>query len=297
MPSVRKPDMDKSTVLPVTPNLLQLNAALQNLRRPWPQRWPGLPLVFDRAWQQINRVDAYAVSLARTQALVRFGQAVVAQVETDGAQRFAQGAEPAYHNRLHIADTLVCMTYLILASRALDMPGAHHAPTGALALAIMAGHDFLHPGGSNSTPSEFEARAVADLQPLMDLAGLDPEDRAVLSHCILATDPTRVKTFHLEVRSRTFDLGHRDCLAVLVQEADILASTLPKTQESLTQALSREWAPTQPMAAERLLLPQNRLLFLEHAALFSSPAAMLLGLDKVKGRQMTAIKSRLSQHN
>jgi hypothetical protein len=84
-------------------------------------------------------------------------------------------------------------------------------------------------------------------------------------------------------------------LAVLVQEADILASTLPKTQQALTQALSREWAPTQPMAAERLLLPQNRLLFLEHAALFSSPAALMLGLDKVKGRQMSHIKNRLNQ--
>lgn len=275
------------------PTLLQLNAALHNLRRPWPDAWPGLPLVFDRAWQQL--APAGRRPAPRTQALLKFGQAVVEQVERDGARRYAQGAEPAYHNRLHVADTLVCMTYLIRACRALNIPGARQAATGALALAIMAGHDFLHPGGSNSTPSEFEARAVADLQPLMDAAGLDPLDRDALSHCILATDPARVKSFHLEVRARTFDLGQRDCLAVLVQEADILASTLPKTQESLTHALSREWAPTQPMAAERLLMPQNRLLFLEHAALFSSPAARVLGLDKVKGRQMTAIKNRLSQ--
>lgn len=285
--------MDTPTVLPVMPTLLQLNAALQNLRRPWPSSWPGLPLVFERAWQQLE--PGLAHPAARPLALVKFGQAVVRQVEIDGAQRHAQGAEPAYHNRLHVADTLVCMTYLIQACRALDIHGAHLASTAALALAIMAGHDFLHPGGSNSTPSEFEARAVADLQPLMDAARLKQADRDVLSHCILATDPTRVKSFHLEVRSRAFDLGQRDCLAVLVQEADILASTLPKTQQSLTHALSREWAPSQPDAAERLLLPQNRLLFLEHAALFSSPAAKMLGLDKVKGRQMTEIKTRLSQ--
>jgi len=275
------------------PTLLELNSALQNLRRPWPTNWPGLPLVFERCWQQLKLTKPRSGS--RTHALYRFAQGVVQRVEQDGAARHAQGAEPAYHNRLHIADTLVCMTYLIRASRALGMSSAQLPHIGSLALAIMAGHDFLHPGGSNSTPSEFEARAVADLQPLMQSAGLCAEDRDILSHCILATDPTRVKSFHLDVRTRTFDLGQRDCLAVLVQEADILASTLPKTQVSLTQALSFEWAPSQPTAAERLLLPQNRLLFLEHAALFSSPAALMLGLDKVKGRQMTKIKHSLNQ--
>ncbi len=275
------------------PTLLELTTTLHNLRRPWPIDWPGLPLVFERAWQQLALGQPRSGS--RTHALQKFGQEVVRQVELDGARRHAQGAEPAYHNRLHIADTLVCMTYLIRACRALGIAGAAHAPTGALALAIMAGHDFLHPGGSNATPSEFEARAVSDLQPLMQSAGLHPVDRDLLSHCILATDPTRVKAFHVDIRTRSFDLTQRDCLAVLVQEADILASTLPKTQEGLTQALSREWAPTQPTAAERLLLPQNRLLFLEHAALFSSPAALKLGLDKVKGRQMSDIKNRLNQ--
>jgi len=285
--------MVEPTSLPAMPTLLELNTALNNLRRPWPSNWPGLPLVFERSWQQLALGQPRSGS--RTHALYRFGQAVVQQVEQDGAQRHAQGAEPAYHNRLHIADTLVCMTYLMRACRALGIAGADQAPVGALALVIMAGHDFLHPGGSNSTPSEFETRAVADLQPLVQAAGLNSADRDSLSHCILATDPTRVKAFHVDVRTRTFDLGQRDCLAVLVQEADILASTLPKTQEGLTQALSREWAPTQPTAAERLLLPQNRLLFLEHAALFSSPAALMLGLDKVKGRQMTSIKNRLNQ--
>jgi hypothetical protein len=275
------------------PTLLELNTSLQNLRRPWPTRWPGLPLVFERCWQELGLAKPRSGS--RTHALYLFGQEVVQRVEQDGAERHAQGVEPAYHNRLHTADTLVCMTYLIRACRALGIASAHDAPTGALVLAIMAGHDFLHPGGSNATPSEFEARAVADLQPLMQSAGLRLQDRDILSHCILATDPARVKAFHEDIRTRTFDLGQRDCLAVLVQEADILASTLPKTQEGLTQALSVEWAPTQPTAAERLLLPQNRLLFLEHAALFSSPAALMLGLDKVKGRQMSNIKHRLSQ--
>jgi len=285
--------MDAQNPQAMMPTLTELSTALGQLRQPWPQQWPGLPLVFERAWQQLALGVPRAGS--RAHALLAFGRLVVEQVERDGAMRHAQGQEPAYHNRLHIADTLVCMTYLLKASAYLKVAGAHQAPVAALALAIMAGHDFLHPGGSNSQPAEFESRAVQDLRPLMQAAGLLEADQAQLAYCILATDPARVKGFHLAVRSQVFDLRQRDCLAVLVQEADILASTLPQTQQGLTLALSREWTPTQPKAAEQLLLPQNRLLFLEHAALFSSPAAALLGLDEVKLLQAADIQKQMQR--
>lgn len=277
------------------PTLQDLSASLRNLRRPWPHQWPGLPLVFDRAWQQMCLDHPRKGSNAHR--LLVFGRAVSEQVEQDGAQRHAQGLEPAYHNRLHIADTLVCMTYLLKTSAALKVPGARQPAVMAMALCIMAGHDFLHPGGSNSQPGEFEARAIQDLKPLMAQAGLTLDERQTLEHCIMATDPTRVKGFHLQVRTRPYDLGQPDCLAVLVQEADIMASTLPQTSPSLTQALALEWAPKQPEAADKLLQPQNRLLFLEHAALFSSPAASRLGLDAVKLRQVKRIEQDLHKSN
>lgn len=273
------------------PTLSQLTASLRNLRRAWPQAWPGLPLVFDRVWLQLGLGSPRVGT--RLHALMAFGRAVTAHIEADGAERQARACEPQYHNRLHIADTLVCMTYLIQAARALKLPGADQPHVAALAIAIMAGHDFLHPGGSNALPSEFEAQAVQDLQPLMQEAGLVSADRESLAHCILATDPARVKAFHQNVKSSAFDLRQRDCLAVIVQEADILASTLPQTQQGLTQALSLEWAHSQPVAAGKLLMPENRLLFLEHAALFSSPAALMLGLDRVKSRQISQIQNQL----
>lgn len=283
--------MSDQASLAVMPTLSELNAVLRNLRQPWPDRWPGLPKVFDQAWGQLGYKSPRADS--RTFSLLAFGRAVADRVELDGSLRYSQGDEPAYHNRLHIADTLVCMTYLLRASAMLKVPGAQDPQVAALALSIMAGHDFLHPGGSNSQPAEFEARAVADLQPLMQDAGLADADRDALAHCILATDPARVKAFHLQVKTQSFDLRQRDCLAVLVQEADILASTLPTTQLSLTQALSREWSSSQPLAAHQLLLPNSRLMFLEHAALFSSPAATVLGIDRVKSQQITKIKKQL----
>lgn len=285
--------MAMSTPLPEQVSLTEVAVTLRNLRRPWPKGWPGLPLVFQRAWQQLALGSPRKGS--RVHALQAFGLVVCEQIELDGAQRHARGAEPAYHNRLHIADTLVCMTYLLKASVHAQVPGANVPQVVALALAIMASHDFLHPGGSNSEPAEFESRAVQDLQPLMQSAGLSEKDRQDVAHCILATEPSRVKAFHMDVRSRPFDLRQRDCLAVLVQEADILASTLPQTQQGLTQALSREWAPTQPVAAGNLLLPENRLLFLEHAALFSSPAAKCMGLERVKVRQVSQIKKQLAR--
>jgi hypothetical protein len=270
------------------PSLQDLSASLLNLRQPWPQQWPGVPLVFDRACQQLGLGSARKGSAARR--LLDFGRAVSEQVERDGARRHAQGQEPAYHNRLHIADTLVCMTYLLKTSAALNVPGANQPAVMAMALSIMAGHDFLHPGGSNAQPGEFEARAVEDLQPMMADAGLSVAERETVAHCIMATDPVRVKGIHLLVRSEPYDLRQANCLIVLLQEADILASTLPATSPGLTQSLSIEWASHKPVAAEELLLPQNRLLFLEHAALFSSPAASRLGLDAVKLRQVRRLE-------
>jgi hypothetical protein len=273
--------------------LQNVSISLRNLRRAWSGQWPGLPLVFDRAWAQLGLASPRKGSSAHR--LLAFGRLVSEQVEQDGARRHAQGLEPAYHNRLHIADTLVCMTYLLKVSALLEVPGARKPGVAAMALGIMTGHDFLHPGGSNAQPGEFEARAVQDLQPSMAQAGLALADRHTLEHCIMATDPARVKGCHLQVRTQAFDLRQPNCLTVLVQEADILASTLPQTSWGLTRSLALEWAPQQPEAAENLMLPQNRLLFLEHAALFSSPAAMALGIDTVKLQQTRRIERDLKK--
>lgn len=273
------------------PELQDLTNSLRNLRRPWPNHWPGLPLVFDRASRELGLSALRQGSSAHR--LLGFGRAVAVAVEQDGFERHKQGLEPSYHNRLHIADTLVCMTYLLKASNEIKVVGARKPEVMAMALCVMAGHDFLHPGGSNSHPGEFEARAVQDLQPLMAAAGLTQKERQTLVFCIMATEPTRVKDAHLQIRTRRYDLRQVDCLAVLVVEADIMASMLPQTASSLTQSLATEWAPRQPEAAKNLLLPQSRLLFLEHAALFTSPAAIGLGLNAVKLKQVKRIENAL----
>ena len=277
------------------PRLQDLTASLSNLRRPWPNQWPGLPLVFNRALQELGLGHVRKGTPAHR--LLKFGQMVSEQAEQDGVQLHAKGQEPAYHNRLHIADTLVCMTYLLKTAAALKVPGSHQPGLLAMALCIMVGHDFRHPGGSNAEPGEFEARAVQDLQPMMAAAGLSLAERHTLGRCIMATDPILTKGIHLQVLNRPYDLRQIDSLTVLVLEADIMASSLPQTASNLTRSLAIEWAPKQPEAAAKLLLPQNRVLFLEHAALFSSPAANRLGLNAVKRRQIARIEHDLLNAN
>jgi len=79
-----------STPLPAQAYLSEVTMALRNLRRPWPKGWPGLPLVFQRAWQQLALGSPRKGS--RVHALQAFGLAVCEQIERDGTQRYAPGA-------------------------------------------------------------------------------------------------------------------------------------------------------------------------------------------------------------
>lgn len=271
--------------------LRSLEQTLANLRQPWPERWPGLWHVFEHCWWRLGH-DVRGQD-ARTQALLDFGQAVSERIEQDGRERASADREPAYHNRLHMADALACMTHLLLALRAQGLEGAGVARLEALALAVMLGHDFMHPGGNNAFPAQLERMSVQALQPLMQSSHLHAADQQALAHCILMTDPTAVKPAHQAIVGRAFELGDPDWMSILAQEADILASTLPQTQQALTEALASEWQHSNPEAAAKLLLPGSRLMFLEHAALFSSPAAHYLGLNEIKSRQIIALQRQL----
>lgn len=268
--------------------LTSLQDSLDNLRQGWAAQWPGLEQVLRSCWARLGGLDKEPES--RTAALQNWALLVVKQIEQDGRQHSAVGREPAYHNRLHIADTLVCMTHLLLALKEQRAPGALDVHAQTLCLAVMAGHDFLHPGGSNAFPAQFERLALQALLPLMHETQVHEADQDTITQIVLMTDPLCVKSSHRAVADLPFNLCELAWMTVLVQEADILASTMPQTQQSLTESLSREWAPSNPQAAAHLLLPQSRMVFLEHAALFSSPAARHLGLEKVKAKQLVHLR-------
>ncbi len=279
---------------PSTDLALSLDATLRALREPWPDAWPGLPLVLQRCLDRLGPVGT--ADRGRARAVVGCALEVAALVEADGSQRRVDLREPQYHNRLHIADTLVCMTHLLLAQRVAE--GREAAPTRleeCIALMVMAGHDYLHTGMINRFPYELETRSVDSLRPVMKRHAVDARDEETIVHCILKTEPTQVKASLEAIQGRPFGLGDRDCLAVMVEEADILASTLPVTAAAQTQRLVEEWETANPAAAKNLQSPKARLYFLEHAALFSTPAARVLGVDEIKRGEIDSIKAGLPQ--
>lgn len=290
--------------------LTDLQTALRNLRATWPHPWPGLPRLLDDCLQQLGHGLGRPASEV-TAPIWLCMQALAQAIESDGQARSAQGLEPAYHNRLHMADALLALTALLLETRgdpASTVPasspttnvapadiahGARIAHNEWLAMLAMLGHDFLHDGTVNTTPSELEWRSVRQLQPLMAAHGMSAGDAQIIEHLILQTDPVGVAASHQKIAGRDFSIHDLDCLTVLVQEADILASTLPGVGQGLTQQLAQEWAMFDVPRAEQVLTPKGRLGFLRFGALFSSPASQRLGLGEVRAAQIAQLEAAL----
>ncbi len=273
-----------------------LQTALRNLRAHWPQPWPGLPRVLDGCLQQLGHT-ADRPAAKESAPLLACMQAVAGLIEEDGRARQSKGLEPAYHNRLHMADAMVALTALLLETRKdVAASSAQTGPAHAewLAMLAMLGHDYLHDGSVNKTPSELEWRSVRQLQPLMALHGMSAADADIVKDLILRTDPTVVAASHQKIAGRRFVIQDLDCLTVLVQEADILASSLPEVGQTLTRQLAQEWALFDTPRAEQVLTAKGRLGFLRFGALFSSPASQRLGVDALRAAQIARLETDLS---
>ncbi len=275
-----------------------LQTALLNLRAQWPQPWPGLPQVLDGCLQQLGHAQGRPAATKAVPVLACM-QALAQLIEEDGVKRHSQGLEPAYHNRLHMADALVALTVLLLETRkdvatsAATVAMARPAHAEWLAMLAMLGHDYLHDGSVNKTPSELEWRSVRKLQPLMAQHGMSAADAEIVKHLILSTDPSVVPASHQKIAHRPFLIDDLDCLTVLVQEADILASSLPDVGQALTQQLAQEWALFDAPRAAQVLTPKGRLGFLRFGALFSSPASQRLGLSALRAAQISSLEADL----
>lgn len=266
---------------------VDLQASLARLRQSWPHAWVGLPTIASDCLRQLGYRDD--LSLSDSVRALRDGVALVAAaIEDDGVQRQQQGSELAYHNRLHIADTLCSMTCLLLATRAEQQRAPDSAPSEAewVLMLAMLGHDFRHTGKVNQFPGEIEGQSVSALQPLMQAAGIPEPLRARVGELILMTDPTRVRPHHEAMRGRPFDLDDFGCMAMLLQECDILASATPQIGIGLTHQLASEWSQFSEAMASSLLRAGSRIVFLRDFALFSSPASRRLGLTAMTAAEI-----------
>ena len=97
---------------------------------------------------------------------------------------------------------------------------------------------------------------------------------------ILATDPARVPELRQAWRRLGCPAELKNSLyrALLLTEADVMASALPTFGPALTQALHDEWRIHSPGPARALLSRAGRAHFLQQVAVFISPAARQLGM-------------------
>jgi len=265
--------------------LSQLTQTLLNLRTRWPGDWPGLPVVVDscaaQLWTQIS------ASSSQTQTLVKAALAMASDMET-----MAQSCdhEPDYHNRLHTADALVSLCWMLK----LLKTDKHVVPdewAAALLLAV-ASHDVLHPGGANSYLQEFEQQSVNQFQQLAARHGIDDVWVQRISQLILLTDPSLVSANHDKVKAKAF-VFDLDWAVVLVNEADILASATSHLGPGLGLQLAQEWKYKQHRLHSVVGTDAGRLNFLRSLR-FSSPASIRLGIRQAVDQQIQALDKPLN---
>lgn len=263
--------------------LNELELTFANLRHAWQGDWPGLPKVVQACVDQLG-LRAGRMN-ARFKAIDLCLQKLSHLMEQEGSQLATTRQEPPYHNRLHTADTLVALTTLLLRSRKLDAsrpkPPFEWEWMGLLA---MLGHDFRHPGQINRFPQQIESVTVSNLRPYMTQCGVNASDQQYVAELILFTDPLQAPALHRKWRSSSFDLRQLECMAILLEEADILASCLPNTGPALGESLKQEWQKAEFAAASTVATPVGRQVFLRNA-LFSSPASLDLAIPQKVSQQ------------
>lgn len=262
------------------------------LRKAWREAWMGLPAVTADCLRQLGHDQADQLSPGE-QAIYACMMSVAATIEEDGKRRGVNDAEPAYHNRLHIADTLVSMTSLLLLARdgSGGAPDQRPAKSEWLLMLAMLGHDFLHTGQINQFPAEIEQASVDALQPFMQASGMSEDDSKLVSELILMTEASRVAVNHQKMEGKPFDINDFDSMALLLQECDILASSLPEIGVELTHQLAREWGKFSEPLSQSLLAPGSRIVFLRNQARFTSPASHRLGIPALIEQEIVRLKA------
>lgn len=269
----------------MTPLLADTVSAYRQLRSRWPDEWPGLAHVMQGAVAWLNEAALGDRRANVPHTLIESAHSV----ELSGRARAAVAMEPAYHNRLHVADTLVSMTSLLKARRRLHgTPATDMSHFEMICLLTMTVHDFDHAGRCNRRPKEIERRSLARFAPQARRIGLNESDWMLVRQLVLSTDPQGVAEVHEQFIGEASVNGSESTgvsgtlaeMAVLVTEADVLASALEFPGVELTQSLAREWQQPHPDMADSLMSAQGRIRFLSSGARFSSGAAHALGVTQ-----------------
>jgi len=278
------------------PLLQDLEFAYLSLRHSWATEWTGLPTVMQGSLRWLLNVEQLEPHCFEPTARLDVLLSAAEAVEEQGDGVAQQGQEPSYHNRLHIADTVSGMACLLRTTRSLT--GRNDTPLGHdefLCLLSILLHDYGHTGRINQFPREIEQRSVDLFTPLLRSLKLSDDEVATVTGLVLGTDPGFVGDVHRKLSEVTVSDSRLipEEMAVLVVEADILASAMATPGEDLGKSLILEWADGYPERAAKLGTAQGRLGFLEFGARFSSRASKELGLHVMTLAQIKELRARL----
>lgn len=239
------------------------------LRHSWQTQWLGLANVVQNcaSFLQINTL----ANDSQTHLLLDLAMASADQIEAEHI-RGTNTPEPCYHNRLHFADSLTTMT---LQCRMEVQHGAMADSVWQAALLLIAvSHDLHHPGRINRHTSEIEAASVNALLPLMTSMNLSHTWIERIRTIILRSDFTLVKENHARVAGQPFQ-WNCDWAAVLLNEADIMASASATFGPALSLALEKEWRAIEFAPHATVATESGRRQFLSNTH-FSSYSARTL---------------------
>jgi len=206
---------------------------------------------------------------------------VAAQIEAEGGCGVAS-AEPGYHNRLHFSDSLTTITLQVaIESQRL---GLDDADWKAAMVLIALAHDFRHPGRVNGLRSEIEQQSFDAFKPHLQQQAVPAPWMERIEAVILRSDFSMVADNHRRVAGQDFSWCN-DWAAVLLNEADIMASASPVFGPRLSQALAQEWELVGFAAYRSVATPQGRVAFLQSIE-FSSPSSGVLGVAQRVQQQL-----------
>ena len=158
-------------------------------------------------------------------------------------------SEPAYHSRKHFVDVCTGMSALLTQNIGSDeakplSPWTVSKEDSWLLLFAAIGHDYMHRGRINSVDYENELISLHGLQLFLDkhsdLGSEFKQNLMVKLHQLIL--PTCFDFTPLLYEKINKGIGEPlDYLAMLLTEADVLASVLPKRGKVLSKRLSLEW--------------------------------------------------------
>ncbi len=193
--------------------------------------------------------------------------------------------EPSYHSRKHFIDVCLAVHLLLLKNEFItetEQSSWYLSPIQSWHLLISAmAHDFGHNGLMNQSIHQQELLSIQGLNAFLDTQIFPGKDicQEVTTAIILATDPKDraqlMNRIHSSSAVRSFDQ-----LSMLMVEADLFASTLPKKGVELGNLLSEEISSQDPQLSEFIKSPKGRLGFL-NSVQFLSPQSHILGAPQI----------------